>query len=243
VEKKTENKITKLVKQQDLNKDTLLILINAIYFKGKWETPFKKSATRDREFTLVGGSKKKCPMMSRSDEFPYFSGAGFQAVSLPYTGDRLRMAVFLPDEKSTLKEFLKSVTATNWKAWLSRFRDRDGSIVLPRFKMEFEAELNDPLSRMGMAVAFNRRRADFRNMCVLKPGENAYISKVRHKSFVEVNEEGTEAAAATAVVMMKLTASMPQKPFRMVVDRPFFFVIYDSETRAILFMGSVTDPR
>jgi serpin B len=176
-------------------------------------------------------------MMSQSGSYRVYRGSDFQAVRLPYGEKRTAMYVFLPDRSSSLDEFQKRLTAENWNEWMSRFHHMEGSIVLPRFRLEYEKQLNETLMALGMGIAFGRG-ADFSAMC----DTPAYISEVVHKTFVEVNEEGTEAAAATAVVMVR-SMLMPQETFRMVVDRPFFCAIRDERTGALLFMGSVVEPR
>jgi len=242
VEEKTQDKIKNLLSKNDVNKDTLLILINALYFKGKWDIPFKEERTKERDFYLSGGDAKKVPMMSNSDEFLYSESSHCQAIQLPYSGENLKMAIFLPSKNSSLEKFLEKFSEEEWLSLLAKFRIRNGTITMPRFKMEFAIELKEVLSKLGMPTAFDKENANFRKMCELKPGENVYINKVKHKAFVEVNEEGTEAAAATAVVMQKITSIGPGKTFRMVVDRPFFFAIFDSRSNAILFMGAVEKP-
>ena len=142
----------------------------------------------------------------------------------------MSMYIFLPDRNSNLSKFMRNLNEANWEDWLSQFQDRRQEMVLPRFKLEYEVRLNDTLEALGMGIAFGGG-ADFSGM-----GPNLFISEVRHKTFVEVNEEGTEAAAVTAVVGVK---SLPPA-FR--VDRPFFFAMYDADTETILFMGTVTEP-
>ncbi|MGD2179114.1 MAG: serpin family protein [Anaerolineae bacterium] len=235
VKTQTEGKIDSILSK--LDPVTLLILVNAIYYKGRWTRPFDEENTRDGPFTLLDGSRKIVPMMSQSGSYRVYRGSDFQAVRLPYGEKRTAMYVFLPDRSSSLDEFQKRLTAENWNEWMSRFHHMEGSIVLPRFRLEYEKQLNETLMALGMGIAFGRG-ADFSAMC----DTPAYISEVVHKTFVEVNEEGTEAAAATAVVMVR-SMLMPQETFRMVVDRPFFCAIRDERTGALLFMGSVVEPR
>ena len=242
VEKKTEDKIKDLLAPNDVNKDTLLVLINAIYFKDKWQIPFKKHLTKMRDFYLSDGTAKKIPMMSNSDEYLYFENPECQAIQLPYSENRLRMVIFLPAKKSSLKDFLKNFSKNDWEKYMKKFRMKNGSVLLPKFKMEFKIKLKEILSKLGMPTAFDKDHANFRKMCELKSNENLFIDKVIHKAFIEVDEKGTEAAAATAVVMMKITSMAPSQPFKMIIDRSFFFTIYDSRSKAILFMGTVANP-
>ena len=224
----TNGKIDKIVDR--ISPQTLLFLINAIYFKGNWQDEFNKSMTRQGIFHLSDGSEKRVEMMRREGEYPYFRGENFEATSLPYGDGRLGMYIFLPNRDSNLNKFLENLNAENWEGWISQFQDRRHDMILPRFKLEYEVSLNDTLEALGMGIAFGSG-ADFSGM-----GPSLFISEVKHKTFVEVNEEGTEAAAVTAVVGVKSIPSV----FR--VDRPFFFAIYDAETETILFMGTLTEP-
>jgi len=237
VKQNTKNKIDKIVDRID--PDSLLFLINAVYFKGKWEAPFEKSLTKPQPFTLGDGTKIQHPAMSRSGEYRYYDAPTFQAISLPYGSGRFSMEVFLPKPKSSLVEFQKQLTAKNWQEWSTKFTRKEGLIQLPRFKVEYETSLKSALQNMGMAIAFNPDKADFRNLSTVK----AFISDVKHKTFVEVNEEGTEAAAVTSVEM-RVTSAMPSEepPFKMIVDRPFFFAISDRQTGTIIFMGAIQNP-
>jgi serpin B len=234
VKEQTEGKIESILGQ--LDPSALLVLVNAIYFKGKWTTPFDEENTRDGPFTLLDGSRKTLPMMSQSGSYAFTRGRGFQAVRLPYGEKRAAMYVFLPDRRSSLEKFQKRLTVENWNAWIIRFQRMEGSIVLPRFKVEYQKELSGTLAALGMGIAFGPG-ADFSTMCDVR----SYISEVIHKTFVEVNEEGTEAAAATAVAVAR-SAMMPQERFHMVVDRPFFCAIRDDRTGALLFIGSIVEP-
>ena len=230
VDTNTNGKIKKIV--QTIHPRTLIFLINAIYFKGSWQEEFNKSKTREDIFFLSDGSEKRVPMMRREAAYPYFRGEHFEAASLPYGDGDVSMYIFLPNHDSNLNEFLGGLNAENWASWISQFSvvREDSSMILPRFKLEYEVKLNDTLKAMGMEIAFNSG-ADFSGM-----GPSLFISEVRHKTFVEVNEEGTEAAAATVVVGIESAPPI----FR--VDRPFFFAIYDNRTKTILFMGIVWEP-
>jgi serine protease inhibitor len=238
VAKETAGKITRIVDKIQ----PPLLLINAIYFKGLWTRPFEKALTQERPFTLLNGRQKPLPMMSQSGKYQYYRGTNFQAVSLPYgEKGRLSLKIFLPDQNSSLKEFCRELNAANWQQWLANFKMSQGSLVLPRFKLEYEASLKEPLKALGMGVAFDRQKANFANLC---PPPGVYIDEVIHKTFVEVNEEGTEAAAVTAVEMMATAQAIPpQEVFTMIVDRPFFVALDDSETGALLFMGAIVEPK
>ena len=237
VNKNTEGKIQKIVDR--INPDDILFLINAIYFKGQWQIAFKKEDTKPDVFRLAGGERKELPMMSQSGRYLYYKGEGFQAVALPYGKGAVSMYVFLPDEQSSLDQFEQGLTSENWDVWMNSFRGTPGELKLPRFKVEWESRLNDVLKAIGMAEAFDPARANFSQMAEVS-GNRIFISDVRHKSWCEVNEEGTVAAAVTSVTAT-LTSAPPQ-PFSMKVDRPFFFAIRDNQSGVLLFMGSVQDP-
>ncbi|MBN2541280.1 serpin family protein [bacterium] len=238
VDENTQHKIKKII--DTIDPLAILYLINAIYFKGSWTEEFDKDLTADKPFHLLDGSTIERPMMSQHGEYKYFENDKFQAIRLPY-GDnkRLGMYVFLPGEKSGLNGFLKELSFENWEGWISQFRIMEGTIKLPRFQMEYEIGLNNALIALGMGVAFSSSEADFTEMVRSCPEGNVFIKEVKHKTFVKVNEEGTEAAAVTMVMM---AAESESPSFLMVVDRPFFFAITDSQTGTVLFMGTVVEP-
>ncbi len=237
VKRNTGGKIEKVVDQ--INRSAILFLINAIYFKGRWAKPFDPRRSREMPFTLPGGRHRQHPMMAQTGKFDYYAIQGFQAISLPYGSGRASMYIFLPEQRSSLRAFRRELSHKSWEAWLRHFRPAEGTIVLPRFKLAYQATLNDALKTLGMGIAFDRR-ADFSAMFADgKPAAN--IDEVKHKTFVEVNEEGTEAAAATSIGMIRTTMA-PQRNFSMIVDRPFFCAIRDNQSGALLFMGAIIDP-
>ena len=150
------------------------------------------------------------------------------------------MYVFLPDKGTTLDQFERNVTVEDWETWMKGFRMAPGEVMLPRFKLEYEVDLNDVLKTLGMSDAFDPQRANFSGIAQL--AERIYISKVKHKTFADVNEEGTVAAAVTSVEMHATSVQVPQENFIMKVDRPFFVAIRDNLTGVVLFMGSIADP-
>jgi serine protease inhibitor len=233
VKQNTEGKIPKIVEEIDPNQ--VLFLINAVYFKGNWTKPFDPKLTIGRPFTLLNGSSKSVPMMSQQGNYLYAETEEFQAIGLPYGSGRLSMYVFLP--KPSVANFAANLTAENWDNWTGQFSKRRGSIQLPRFKFEYGVNLTEPLKAIGMANAFDPAKADFSGIS----DEKTVISQVQHKTFIEVNEEGTEAAASTSVGIATLSAPT-DAPFQMVVDRPFFTAIRDHETGAVLFVGRVVEP-
>jgi serine protease inhibitor len=239
VSAKTNGKIDKIVDQIDPS--SVLFLINAIYFKGAWARSFDPAKTREDNFTLLRGTKR-VPMMSQSGNYRYLETNDFQAVSLPYGGGRVSFYVFLPTPSSSLAAFEKSLTEANWQQWMPAFRATDGDLSLPRFRVTYEATLNDALKALGMDVAFDAGRADFSGM-IQTGGQNVFISSVKHKTFAEVNEEGTEAAAVTSTEMRATSMRREPQRFRMIVNRPFFCAIRDNTSGAVLFMGSIYDPQ
>ena len=218
-----------------------MFLINAVYFKGRWTAEFDKKLTQDQDFHLADGSVKSHPMMRREDKYRYLKTDDLQAIRLPYGEDRFALYVFLPRSEQSLAEFVGQLTPETLDDRLMQMHRRKGEIVLPKFKHEYEQNLNTVLGALGMDIAFDPGRADFYRMLDSPIDMAFYISEVLHKTFVEVNEEGTEAAAVTSV-RMTLTAMAPEDDFQMTVDRPFFYMIRDDETGAVLFMGVVTDP-
>lgn len=239
VKNATNNKIDEIVKPP-LNSDLVSILINAIYFKGDWKYEFDKNLTEDRDFHLADGTTKPTSFMEiRDEEFYYMENEEFQSVVLPYGKDEnMSMQLFLPREKSSLEEFQQNLTADKWEKWNSELSKQEGTVILPKFQLEYEVLLNDALTALGMPSAFTRE-ANFSKM--IEEDIAIWIDTVKQKTFIDVNEEGTEAAAVTSVevVMESFTEDMP---FHMNLDRPFFFVIKDNETEAILFMGSISEP-
>ena len=238
VSEKTKGKIQKIVDQ--ISPDSILFLINAIYFKGAWTKEFDKGKTREDDFATGAGAQKRLPMMSASGNYRYYETGDFQAVSLPYGAGRTSMYIFLP-KAAGLAGFNKKLSTASWESWMKEFKEQEGDLSLPRFKIEYEITLNDALKALGMAVAFDGGRANFRGM--IESTQNVYISQVKHKTFAEVNEEGTEAAAVTSTEMRTTSVMRPRQKFQMVVDRPFFCAIRDNTTGTILFMGSITDPK
>lgn len=236
-DQKTQGKINKVV-QFPFPPLTRLILANAIYFKGKWVKAFEKGATMPRDFHLASGQTKRTPMMTQEGQFAYQETDGFQMVKLPYKGG-LQMELYLPQTSSSPQKFIAGIAAKgNWQRIQKGFNRREGSVTLPKFKMKYEVRLNDPLEALGMKNAFGGQ-ADFSGIA----DEPLYISEVKQKSYVDVNEEGTEAAAVTTVAVRAAAVMRPPPDrFTMVLDRPFFFVISDVETGSILFMGVMNEP-
>ena len=234
----TNGKIPKIL--DEINPDMVLFLINAIYFKGTWQTEFDPSRTRDGAFYLTTGTEKQIPMMTRTGDYQYYENyeEKFQAISLPYGNGRMSMYIFLPYRESDLNTFLDGLNTENWENWISQFNEQEVFLSVPKFKLEYEKTLNNPLQALGMDIAFAPGAADFSRMADLEAlGKNLYIGEVLHKAVVEVSEEGTEAAAVTSVGIRATSA-----PPAFMANRPFFFAIRDNETKTVLFMGTVVDP-
>lgn len=237
VEKQTKDKIKELIKKGILGRDTVLVLTNAIYFKGDWAIQFDREKTKDAPFMISADKKVNVPMMYLKENFKYWADKDLQVIELPYKGEHLSMIVLLPREVDSLSELEKKLTLENLNSWLQKLRKQEVMVYLPRFKMTWGVfELNGILKDMGMKDAFSGK-ADFSAMTGRR---DLFISNVLHKAFVEVNEEGTEAVAATAVIMERIAMSI-EPVFR--ADHPFVFIIKDNRSGSILFMGRVSNPK
>jgi len=237
VSDQTKERIRDLIPQGAIDSDTRLVLSNAIYFKATWLEPFEESLTEDRVFHGLDSEEFIVPMMSLNSDvsFPYYQGDGFQAVDLPYLSGQTSMLVLVPDQ-GNYYDFEAGLNMDLLNQTIGELTYRPMYLSFPKFEFESEIGLAQTLSEMGMPTAFSDG-ADFSGMTNAK---DLFISDVFHKAFVSVDEEGTEAAAATAVVM-KLTAA-PENPLRLDVDRPFLFLIRDHQTNSILFLGRVVEP-
>ena len=240
VEQQTQGKIKDLLEPGILNDLTRLVLTNAIYFKGAWATPFEHALTRDVSFQVTPQQQVMVPMMHHTSRFSYLETDDFQALELPYSGGRMALMVVLPRKVDGLAEIERTLTVDNLTRWIGNLRPRKVAVELPRFKVTGTFLLNDVLSRMGMPLPFDDTRADFSQMDEGPPG--LYLFAVVHKAFVDVNEEGTEAAAATAAVM-SLRGMTTEKPAVFRADHPFVFLIRDLSTGSLLFLGRLVHPQ
>jgi serpin B len=235
VAEKTRDKIKDLLQPGVVTPQTTMVLTNAIYFKGQWAERFDKSKTRDGEFRLADGKTVTAPLMHNSGTYRHGDVEGTQVLEMPYQGGDLSMVVILPEKPDGLPALERRLTPEQLMKWIITTREeKNFDVTLPRFKVTWDATLNDPLKALGTTEAFGGG-ADFSGMAESSPGA---ISAVVHKAFVDVNEEGTEAAAATGVA-----AALPAPPprhFR--ADRPFLFLIRDARHGTILFLGRLTDP-
>ncbi len=237
VEKQTNDKIKDLIPQGVLDASTRLVLTNAIYFKGDWASQFKKDATHDGPFHLSAEKKVDAPLMSQKGKFGYFDGGSFQALEMPYANGDLSMVVLLPKKIDGLADVEKDLTTDKLAGWIGKLYKQEVVVTLPKFKTTQQMGMKGVLSKMGMPVAFTDR-ADFSGIGG-DPGELC-IQDVIHKAYVDVNEEGTEAAAATGVIVESTSARVVTPEFR--ADHPFIFLIRDTRNGSILFLGRLADP-
>ncbi|AMV38975.1 serpin family protein [Planctomyces sp. SH-PL62] len=239
VAEQTRDKIRDLLKPEHVRPGTSFILTSAIYFKGLWAFPFAAKATTDDEFRAAGGSVPIKMMHQTATRLAYFEDDAVQVVALPYRDSSLDMLVVLPRKVDGLGELEAALTAEKIDAWSSGLRPGRVRMSLPRFKSTAEFDLKEVLSKLGMPSAFDPARADFSG---ITGDRGVYLSAVVHKAFVEVEETGTEAAAATAVVGVRSAAISPQREYQFRADRPFLYLIRDRQAGAVLFMGRLSRP-
>ena len=238
ISQQTQGKITNMVSPAEVQ-SLLMFLADAVYFKGKWTAPFDVNATQDAPFTKVDGTQQTLPLMFQDGSFNYLEQDGVQVVELPYGKGRMSMIVALPAKQADLAAFAQSLTPERWQTWLDGLTQRPGDLKLPRFKVDYETMLNDTLTQLGMGVAFDPDHADFSGMI---DTSKLWIGFVKHKTFLKVYEQGTEAAAATGAGMAGSIALPPDQKFTMIVDHPFFCAIRDTQTGAVLFTGLIKAP-
>jgi serine protease inhibitor len=213
------------------------VIVNTIYFKGVWSSPFNANQTASATFTQADGTQTSCEMMHQTGMFDYFQGAGFQALRLPYgQSGRLSMYIVLPSAGTDLSTFVAGITATGLDGWISELQPATGNVSLPRFSASYGSSLVAALTSLGMGVAFTKGEADFSGIA-----PRTYISDVEHKTVVEVDESGTVATGATSVTVTTAIVSGPL-PFTMTMDHPFFYAIRDDQTGTLLFIGTMVDP-
>jgi serine protease inhibitor len=232
VAESTHDKIDSIV-EKPLPNAAVMFLINAVYFKGTWVTEFDKNDTHDATFHAADGDKTVKMMALHESEIRYLSNQHFSAVNLPYGRGLFSMTVILPNIGVDIDEVVAMLNSENWAAWMGQFQEQEMDLYLPRFELEYEKMLNETLIALGMQEAFSTD-ADFTG---INPAGGLFISKVKHKSYVKVNEEGTEAAAVTSV---QIDVTSVGNQLR--IDRPFIFVIHDSHSQALLFMGKIVNP-
>ncbi|XP_028619094.1 serpin B6-like isoform X2 [Grammomys surdaster] len=239
VAKKTEGDTEELLSPGTVNSNTQLILANAIYFKGNWEKPFNKEDTREMPFKVSKNEKKTVQMMFKKSTFKiyYVEEISTTILLLPYIGNGLNMGIMLPDEHVELRMVENQITYKKLIEWmrLLKTEEEEVEVFLPRFKLEENYDMKDVLCKLGMTDAFEEGRADFSG---ISSKQGLFLSNVVHKCFVEVSEEGTEAAAPTEIVTME----SPLSPKCLLLDHPFFFLIQDDKSEVILFLGRFSSP-
>jgi len=232
-QKKTDGLIKNMIEQ--LNDNTVMLLINAIYFKGKWKSQFDEKNSVQESFTKPDGNITEVPMMKQTADFKIYNGEGFVAAEFPYGQANFVMDVILPDENNDLINIMPLLNNNSFNELLSQMNEIETNLTFPRFKYGYKKQLKETLTDMGMGIAFSEN-ADLSNISDI----GLLINDVTHQAFIETNEEGTKAAAAT-IVDIGLT-SMPPQPFVLLIDHAFLYIIRETSTNTILFMGMVADP-
>jgi serpin B len=241
VEQQTRDRIKDLVPEDVIKPDARVVLTNAIYFKGAWQYAFPEAGTRNGPFTLAtGAAVGDVPLMNQRGRFRYLDGGTFQALELPYDAGAQSMIVFLPARADGLPELEKTLTAAHMTDYLARMTLDDVSVTLPRFKLTAAFQLKDALVALGMPLAFSAAKADFSGITT---AQRLALSAVIHKAYVDVNEKGTEAAAATAAVLVTTSAGPRESSRVFRADHPFLIVIRDNRTGSLLFAGRLVHPQ
>ena len=242
VSKETKGRIPKVIDGMD--PADVLLLLNAVYFKGQWTHKFDKTKTQQRDFTLDGGSTKQVPRMEQSGHFDYFETPKMQAIRLPFGAGDLVMEVLLPAQSSRLGALEAELTPEHWKDWQAQYARHPGTIELPRFELKSNYRLNGPLQSLGMRRAFDSKGAQLTGMLSPAQGQTGRlsISSVLQSTYWKVDEEGSEAAAVTMTQTLGIALAHPEQRFRMIVDRPFFCAIQDRRSGVLLFLGAIYDP-
>ncbi len=236
VENKTNQKIVNLLPEGSINKDTRVVLTNAIYFKGNWTNQFEASDTSDQNFTTSQNNVVKVPMMKKDTSFPYFEDSSMQALKMPYQGGHLSMMILLPKDND-LGSLVNSLSVEKLRQLNSNMTMEPVSAYIPKFTLDTQYTLNDYLTSMGMPSAFSPTDADFTG---ITGNKDLSISAAVHQAYVKVDEKGTEAAAATGTVFQSTSVILSKNIFR--ADHPFVFMIYDEQTGLVLFIGQVVNP-
>ncbi|MCK4990677.1 MAG: serpin family protein, partial [Bacteroidales bacterium] len=236
IEDKTNGKIKDML--DFIPVDAVMYLINAIYFNATWKYEFDKADTYEGDFNLADGAKHQAEYMRVSGNFAYTSNEDFTAVELPYGDSTFSMVVMLPSPEKEVSDLVAKLDVAQWDSWFEYSSFTGVQVDLPKFKYEFKKLLNDPLINLGLGVAFSEFEADFTR---INPAGNLFISRVIHQTFIDVQEEGTEAAAAT-IVEVSLTSAGGGGPIHFKADKPFLYLIKENSTGAIVFVGKVGKP-
>lgn len=238
--KKATNDLIDEIVDQPLSSDLIAYIINVLYFNGTWMHEFDEALTQEDIF-YTEKEEIEIPFMTLDEEFSYFETEDFQAVKLPYNEGEMNMQIYLPKEDKSIDELTEGLTATTWQDWQHSFNDEvEGTVLLPKFKLEYDTKLNDALQELGIKQAFNAGQANFSSM--IEGTAPLYISEVKQKTLIEVDEKGTEAAAGTSVAIEMTSAPIADERFTMDINRPFLFAIYDEEIEHALFLGIMKEP-
>jgi len=248
VQKQTNDRIKDLLPPPSITTDTRLVITNAIYFKGVWATQFKKTATRDEPFfsPALGAGKAHVdvPMMHQTGSFAIATQGGVKVLEMPYDKSDLAMDVILPDSPTGLRAIEEKLDRGQLSTWTASLHKQKVDVTFPKLTFSNGASIKDPLKKLGMTTAFDEGNADFTGIGSARAaGGNLYVSDVIHKAFIAIDEEGSEAAASTAVIMTRETTSIEPPPIEFKADHPFVFFIRDVKHNRILFMGRVTNPK
>ncbi len=236
VNEKTNKLIPEIIDQ--IPAEAVMYLVNAVYFKGQWRYQFDKDKTLQKPFYLAGGTELQVPAMIQHETLSYYKGSGFEAIELPYNQGNFNMDVILPEAGKTVNDIIPMLSQENWNFWSQQFRETDIQLQLPKFKYEYEEKKMKPiLADMGMEIAFS----DYADFTRINLAGGITISRVLHKTYIETNEEGTEAAAATTVEIGYTTIG-PDQPYYFTINRPFIYFIREKSSGTILFIGTVMNP-
>lgn len=242
VSTQTKGKIHQLLSSQDVSSRTRLVLTSAIYMKGGWVHPFNKELTAREPFFTMGGHPLQTYMMKIVETYPLFNGPHFDMIELPYvpssSGLQLSMVILVPHSDQKLDQIEKEFFYNQWQEWMKQLKPQRVQLTMPRFRLEDRLDLNQSLQEMGMVKPFSQA-ADFSG---ITGNKSLYINKAVHKTFIRVDENGTEAAAATGITMNMTSVLQPEKPYVLTINKPFCFLIIDRHTQSILFMGRVIQP-
>jgi serine protease inhibitor len=236
VSRETEGKISRLL---EIPPSPPMFLADAVYFHAFWTNPFQKQADCEQPFHLADGSTSKVKMMRQTGSFQYAKTTAYEVVALPYVRNRFAMYCFLPDQ--SVDALVTKLRKSSWSEFSAVLRPTQGSVALPKFKVDYGVTLNQALSKLGMGIAFNGDRAQFTR--TIDAQRRLFIGSVLHKTLLEVNEEGSTAAAATGTQMRATAIMRPREDFSLVFDRPFLVAITDQESGTILFLGIIGDPK
>ena len=235
---KTHNKINNMIDQIDPSH--IMFLINAIYFKGTWRTEFDPENTQERPFYFTSSNSVSVDMMNKTDTLNYMSNELFSSVEIPYGSGNYTMIIFLPNQDKTCNDIANAMDADNWKNWMDSYTKKNSVyLTIPKFKSEYKIKLNQILTNMGLGVAFTGA-ADFSGM---NGTGGLFIDYVQHNTFIEVNEEGTEAAAATVVAIKETSSIGGEETIFFNVNRPFLYAITEKSTGRIMFIGKIGEPQ